>query len=230
MVSENNHYSRNAKFVSVLFVLYYYLDLSVIGDVIRLGPLSYSIGNVDGLSVVSFFSLVYFAFRFYVSSDADLLSRYLSYVGLACSKYTRTSPVLNSLSKSNCRRHVKRQDVSNYKIRLSEILRDESYIDNFEFGELTIYGGGYDRNRGSKGLYIDYEIEPKLDDLTRIQSYRARAKVNFFSSALLYFSAFILFFLKDDSFWDVLLTYVLLVIAFSLLIWNDFLFPVIISF
>lgn len=219
MVSETNHYARNAKFISIVFILYYYLDLRFVENVIRFGPLSYSIGNLSRLEVVSFFCLAYFAFRFHASNNEKMLDIFLRISSEVCSKYTRISPLLNFITIKYCHNHFESKDVSDYKIKVGKILSLQEIPEVYKFCMPEIDGGGYDNKKASKGLYVDYSVEPEVTSSIAIPDYKGRAKAGFLIGLLVYTSAFILF-IKEDAFWDVLLTYVLLFVAILLLLWN----------
>lgn len=68
MYSEPNHHSRNLKLISLMFVLYWVLALSPVDDSIRLSVINYKVQNSSALFWVAHAVLVYFAWRFYLSS------------------------------------------------------------------------------------------------------------------------------------------------------------------
>lgn len=68
MYSEPNHHSRNLKLISLMFILYWVLALSPADDSIRLSIINYKIQNPPALFWAAHAVLIYFAWRFYLSS------------------------------------------------------------------------------------------------------------------------------------------------------------------
>lgn len=66
--TEPNLHSRNLKFISMLFIAYWALGLTPSDDNIRLVFINYEISNPDTLPWIAHTILLYFAWRFYLSS------------------------------------------------------------------------------------------------------------------------------------------------------------------
>ena len=66
--TEPNLHSRNLKFISMLFIAYWALGLTPSGDSIRLVFINYEISNPGALVWIAHAILLYFAWRFYLSS------------------------------------------------------------------------------------------------------------------------------------------------------------------
>lgn len=68
MFNEPNLHSRNLKFISMLFISYWLLGLTPVDETIRLLVINYEISNPCALNWISYALLIYFAWRFYISS------------------------------------------------------------------------------------------------------------------------------------------------------------------
>ncbi|RON15620.1 hypothetical protein [Pseudomonas frederiksbergensis] len=66
--TEPNLHSRNLKFISMMFIVYWALGLAPAGDSIRLIFINYEITNPAALPWIAHTILFYFAWRFYLSS------------------------------------------------------------------------------------------------------------------------------------------------------------------
>lgn len=74
--SEPNLHSRNLKFISILFILYWALGLQPIDHTIRLMFMNYEIKNPELLPIFSHTFLFYFAWRFYLNAKKRVLYGY----------------------------------------------------------------------------------------------------------------------------------------------------------
>lgn len=74
-INEPNHYARNLKFVSTLFILYWVLGLEPTSDEIRLAFVNYKITNVDMLGYVAHTLLLYVLWGFLLNKKSN--SRYI---------------------------------------------------------------------------------------------------------------------------------------------------------
>lgn len=70
-INEPNHYARNLKFVSTLFILYWVLGLEPTSDEIRLAFINYKITNVNMLGWIAHIILFYVLWAFLVSNKHD---------------------------------------------------------------------------------------------------------------------------------------------------------------
>lgn len=76
MYNEPNLHSRNLKLLSVLFICYWVLGLNPTDESIRLLVINYEISNPAALKWISHILLVYFAWRFYISSRRQIRNGY----------------------------------------------------------------------------------------------------------------------------------------------------------
>ncbi|WP_439510311.1 hypothetical protein [Marinimicrobium koreense] len=68
MFNEPNLHSRNLKLISMLFISYWLLGLTPADETIRFLVINYEISNPSALKWISYALLMYFAWRFYISS------------------------------------------------------------------------------------------------------------------------------------------------------------------
>ena len=68
MFNEPNLHSRNLKLISMLFISYWLLGLTPADEKIRLLVINYEISNPCALKWISYALLIYFAWRFNISS------------------------------------------------------------------------------------------------------------------------------------------------------------------
>jgi hypothetical protein len=79
MINEPNHFSRNLKVISVLFILYWLFGLELADYNFKTPFLSFNIKNPDYLPYVSHIFLLYFAWRYYISKESIGFHKYRGY-------------------------------------------------------------------------------------------------------------------------------------------------------
>ncbi|MDC3191181.1 hypothetical protein NQU96_15695 [Pseudoalteromonas elyakovii] len=84
-INEPNHYARNLKFVSTLFILYWVLGLQPSNEEIKLAFINYQITNPGMLPWVAYSVLVYVLWGFLVSRRRTILPGLKGYICDKCS-------------------------------------------------------------------------------------------------------------------------------------------------
>lgn len=80
MINEPNHFSRNLKVVSIIFILYWLFGLELTDYNFKTPFLSFNIKNPDYLPYVSHVFLLYFAWRYYISKESVGFNKYRGYI------------------------------------------------------------------------------------------------------------------------------------------------------
>ena len=118
MYSEPNHHSRNLKLISILFIVYWLLGLKLIDDNLNLPFIHYQITNPQLLKPLAILLLIYFAWRFHLSSQSKITSGYKNSRSIVFNSYTPNN--LKFLT-SKCLKDYK----DNHQTKIENELADE---------------------------------------------------------------------------------------------------------
>jgi|GEM_PF-4549404 len=170
MYSEPNHHSRNLKLISLMFILYWVLALSPADDAIRLSIINYKVQNPSALFWVAHAALIYFAWRFYLSSKRRVRNGFIN--SLAVGQFTKQGSWLyKSLKKKAVDDYVANHMESFHKEREEYALKRnvESYSNEdfvihlisfkYEGDRLSLeYQAAYDREVIPEAYFKNYRI------------------------------------------------------------------------
>ncbi|MCE0915641.1 hypothetical protein [Pseudomonas sp. NMI760_13] len=154
MYSEPNHHSRNLKLISLMFVLYWLLALSPADDSIRLSIINYKVQNPKALLWAAHAALVYFAWRFYLSSKNRIRHGFINHLAIG-NFSNQTSSIFKTLKKKAeadyvvHHREAFQQERENY----AQKHQIESY--NRECLSVIPLGFGYEGNQ----LRLEYQVQ-----------------------------------------------------------------------
>lgn len=159
MYTEPNLHSRNLKFVSLMFILYWVLGLKAVDGSIRLLVINYEISNPSALTWVAHLLLLYFAWRFYLNSRRQIRSGFHKSFG-----YHQFSNKKNSYMYKSLRDKATKNYIENYKSQFEkerEDLADKKSIVGFNNSNFSAnpIKFNYERNKLTLSYQVQYEGE-----------------------------------------------------------------------
>ncbi|WP_085717645.1 hypothetical protein [Pseudomonas sp. B28(2017)] len=170
MYSEPNHHSRNLKLISLMFVLYWVLALNPADDSIRLSIINYKIQNPSALFWVAHAVLIYFAWRFYLSSKNKIRHGFRNSVAIGLHS-NQDSSIYKSLKKKAKDDYIAKHMEEFQKEREKNALKYkiESYNKEclsvspinfmYEGEKLTLeYQAQYERGFGEDVYFKNYKV------------------------------------------------------------------------
>lgn len=170
MYSEPNHHSRNLKLFSLMFILYWLLALSPADDSIRLSIINYKIQNPAALFWVAHAALIYFAWRFYLSSKNRIRHGFINSaaIGSFSSQNSRLYKSLKKMAEADyINKHMEKfqQERENYAKENKIEHYNKEYLSvtpvsfSYEGDQLRLeYQVEYDRGRHGNLYFSNYKI------------------------------------------------------------------------
>lgn len=154
MYSEPNHHSRNLKLISLMFVLYWLLALSPADDSIRLSIINYKIQNPSALFWAAHAALIYFAWRFYLSSKNRIRHGFRQSVAMG-SFSDQNSSFYKSLAKKAQDNYIAQHMEAFQKEREEYALMHKIESYKKEYLSITPLGIGYEGDQ----LTLEYQVQ-----------------------------------------------------------------------
>ncbi len=208
MYSEPNLHSRNLKLVSLFFILYWVLGLKPLDDTIRLLVINYEISNPSALQWVSYTILIYFAWRFYLSSRRRIRVGYRRSASIHSfpNKESRLYKKLVSLAKAH---YIQNKKTEFEATRQSNF--NENPIDGFnnELYRIHVSKFSYESDQ----LTLSYQVQYAGTRLPGNDFTNGGIRYRSFEWLLFKFLGFCKFSIKQEDAPDYLLPWVLFALA-----------------
>lgn len=156
MYSEPNLHSRNLKLISLLFIFYWLFELAPIDNSIRLLVINYEIKNPQALKWVAHTLLLYFAWRFYLSSKRRIRTGFRS--SASRGSFQNTNSAFYKLLKKRATNHYELNHRESFQKEREKIATKHNITSfNNEQCRITPLELKYENNKFGLTYQVQYE-------------------------------------------------------------------------